>query len=199
MTIAFLPLSITEILHQPWHWAFSGFILAFILLLSTWVGKSLGVSSSFKVYCAVAGAGKRLPFFNMKLKDEYWRLAFVGGTVLGGYIASHFMQSDAPLAISEATIAHLANDFNMSYPTTLSEGDGYIPTELFNITNIKGVILLIMGGLLVGFGARYAGGCSSGHAITGLSHLQLPSLVTVVGFFIGGIIMTWGILPLILG
>lgn len=199
MTVSFLPLSIIELLSQPWHWAFSGFVIAIVLFLSTWVGKSFGVSSSFKVYCTVAGAGKKMSFFNLNLKDEYWRIAFVAGTVFGGYIASHLLHSDAPLAIAESTINHLASDFNMSYPKTLAEGDGYIPVDLFNLSNIKGIILVIISGFLVGFGARYGGGCTSGHAITGLSHLQLPSLITVIGFFIGGLIMTFGILPLILG
>jgi uncharacterized membrane protein YedE/YeeE len=57
---------------------------------------------------------------------------------------------------------------------------------------------LLFGGFLVGFGARWAGGCTSGHAISGLSNLQLPSLIAVIGFFIGGLIMSWLILPLML-
>ena len=59
--------------------------------------------------------------------------------------------------------------------------------------------MLIGGGFLVGFGARYAGGCTSGHAISGLSNLQIPSLIAVIGFFIGGLTMTWIILPQLLG
>ena len=79
-------------------------------------------------------------------------------------------------------------------------GATLVPTEMYNleaITSLKGLILLIIGGLLVGFGTRYAGGCTSGHAITGLSSLQKPSLIAVIGFFIGGLIMTNFILPII--
>jgi len=58
--------------------------------------------------------------------------------------------------------------------------------------------MLVGGGILIGFGTRWAGGCTSGHAISGLSNLQLPSLIAVIGFFIGGIIMTYFLLPTIL-
>jgi uncharacterized membrane protein YedE/YeeE len=53
------------------------------------------------------------------------------------------------------------------------------------------VYLLLVGGVLIGFGTRYAGGCTSGHAISGLSNLQIPSLKAVIGFFIGGLIMSY--------
>lgn len=49
----------------------------------------------------------------------------------------------------------------------------------------------------MGFGARWAGGCTSGHAISGLSNLQLPSLVAVLGFFAGGLLMTHLLFPLL--
>ncbi|MCB0651792.1 MAG: YeeE/YedE family protein [Saprospiraceae bacterium] len=197
--MSFLTLSIIDLLSQPWHWAFSGLIIALVLLVSTWAGKSFGVSSSYKVFCSMAGAGKFMSFFNLNLKDEFWRVAFVAGTVLGGYIASHHLHSPEPIAISTATIDHLQNDYGMTYPKDLSEGDGYIPLSLYNLKNLKGMLLACFGGFLVGFGARYGDGCTSGHAITGLAHLQLPSLITVIGFFIGGLIMTFGILPFILG
>ncbi len=192
-------LTILDLLRQPWHWAFSGFVIALILLISTWAGKSFGVSSSYKVLCSLAGAGKRLPFFDLNLKEEYWRIAFVIGALVGGIIGSQLMGSPEPVDISQATITHLANDFNMAYPKDVSEGTGFIPEDIYNFSNPKGIFLAIIGGLLVGFGARYGEGCTSGHAITGLSHLQKPSLFTVIGFFIGGLIMTHLILPFILG
>ena len=79
-------------------------------------------------------------------------------------------------------------------------GAKYLPDEIFNIEamlTVKGGTILLLSGVLVGFGARYAGGCTSGHAITGLSNLELPSLLSVIGFFIGGLIMTWVLFPLI--
>ena len=77
-------------------------------------------------------------------------------------------------------------------------GEQYLPAELFSLEQVftlKGLLILVIGGFLVGFGSRYAGGCTSGHAISGLSNLQLPSLIAVIGFFIGGLIMSFFILP----
>ena len=79
-------------------------------------------------------------------------------------------------------------------------GQSYLPAEIFSeesIFSLKGFYILIVAGFMIGFGTRYAGGCTSGHAITGLSSLQFPSLLAVIGFFIGGLIMTWFLLPLI--
>ncbi|HFA49835.1 MAG TPA: YeeE/YedE family protein [Bacteroidetes bacterium] len=180
-----------DFIRQPWHWAVSGVAISAILFVMTWMGRSFGMSTAFKSFCNIAGAGKKYEFFNFDLKNEYWRLAFAAGTVGGGFIAATFLASPEAPAISEATIAHLQNDWGMSYP----QGHGLLP-DVFNFGNIKGVLLAIVGGFLVGFGARYGDGCTSGHAISGLSHLQLPSLITVIGFFIGGLTMTWLILPL---
>ena len=79
-------------------------------------------------------------------------------------------------------------------------GNQYFPNEIFGVEaflSIKGFLILLVSGVLIGFGTRYAGGCTSGHAITGLSSLQLPSLLAVIGFFIGGIIATWYLIPLL--
>lgn len=187
-----------ELLSQPWHWAVSGTAIASILLLMTWMGRSFGVSTTFKAFCNVAGAGRKYSFFDFDVKDHYWRFAFVLGAIGGGFFASTFMQSPEPVAISSATIMHL-QDWGIQYPTSIEEEAGFLPTQIFNFGNPLGVVLTIVGGFLLGFGARYSGGCTSGHAITGLSHFQFPSLLTTVGFFIGGLIMTWGIMPLIFG
>lgn len=138
------------------------------------------------------------PFFNIDLKEEYWRIAFVLGGVVGGFIAANFLQSPEPVAISQSTIEHLGA-LGINYPEADARGMGFVPTEIFNFTSIKGIILALAGGFLVGFGARYGDGCTSGHAISGLAHLQLPSLITVIGFFIGGLLMTHLLFPLILG
>lgn len=184
-----------DLLRQPWHWAFSGAAIAGILFLMTWMGRSFGVSTAFKDFCNIAGAGKRFEFFRFDISNEYWRLAFVGGAILGGFLAATFLASPQAVQISQQTINHLQNDWGWTYP----QGAGMLPTEIFNWSNPKGILLALLGGMLVGFGARYGNGCTSGHAITGLSHLQLPSLITVIGFFIGGLTMTWLLLPLIMG
>lgn len=186
--------SIFGFLEQPWHWSFSGAMIALVLFLLTWMGRSFGVSTSFKAMCSAMGAGKKLPFFDLDLTNEYWRLAFVAGGIAGGFFTVLFMNNSMPVAISDSTIAYL-NSLGMSYPEVDQTGQGFIPTELFNFSSLKGIFLALAGGYLVGFGARYGRGCTSGHAISGLAHLQLPSFVTVIGFFIGGLLMTHVIFP----
>ncbi|MCB0662996.1 MAG: YeeE/YedE family protein [Saprospiraceae bacterium] len=184
-----------EFISQPWHWAVSGAAIAGILFLMTYIGRSFGVSMAFKNFCTIAGAGNKFEFFRFDIKEEYWRLTFIAGAVVGGYIAATALASPEAVDISEATINHLKEDYGWNYP----QGDGFLPVDFFNFGNLKGVIISIVAGFLIGFGARYGDGCTSGHAISGLSHLQLPSLLTVIGFFIGGLIMTWLIMPYLLG
>lgn len=190
--------SFWEFISQPWHWSVSGAAIALTLALLTWMGRSFGVSTTFKGICTMAGAGKRIPFFNMDMKEEYWRLAFVLGGILGGFLTAQFLQSPEPVAISGSTIDYLGT-IGIAYPESDALGRGFVPTEVFNFTSIKGIILALAGGFLVGFGARYGDGCTSGHAISGLAHLQLPSLITVIGFFIGGLLMTHLLFPLLMG
>jgi uncharacterized membrane protein YedE/YeeE len=185
-----------ELLSQPWHWAFSGAMIALTMVALTMLGRSFGVSMTFRNICTIAGAGKKIPFFNIDMAQEWWRMAFVFGGLIGGFIAVSFLRSPEAVAISDSTINHLAT-WGLGYPDADAKGFGFVPTELFNFGNVKGLVLAIIGGFLVGFGARYADGCTSGHAISGLSHLQLPSLITVIGFFIGGLLMTHILMPLL--
>ncbi len=189
--------SFLDFISQPWHWAVSGAAIALTLVLLTWMGRSFGVSMTFKDVCAMAGAGKKTPFFQMDLKDEYWRLSFVVGGLVGGIVSVLFLKSPETVAISQSTIDYLAT-IGISYPEGDEKGMGFVPTSLFNFSSIKGIILALAGGFLVGFGARYGDGCTSGHAISGLAHLQLPSLITVIGFFIGGLLMTHLLFPLLM-
>ena len=119
---------------------------------------------------------------------------FIIGTVLGGFIAYEYMTPSTAVALNPETVTELAL---LGFQDA---GAKYLPDEIFNIEamlTVKGGTILLLSGVLVGFGARYAGGCTSGHAITGLSNLELPSLLSVIGFFIGGLIMTWVLFPLI--
>jgi hypothetical protein len=183
-----------DYIRQPWHWAVSGAAITLVMALMIWMGRSFGVSTSFKAICAAAGAGRRHKFFDINVKDEFWRLSFVAGGLLGGFLTATFLQSPEPVAISESTVEYLSS-VGLSYPESDALGRGFVPTELLNFSSLKGVLLALAGGFLVGFGARYGDGCTSGHAITGLSNLQLPSLITVIGFFIGGLLMTHLIFP----
>lgn len=184
---------------QPWHWAVSGTLIALTMFALLKLGKEFGVSSNLRTMCTIMGAGKRHEFFRINWKDQAWNLLFVGGAVIGGFIASHFMMSPEPVQISQATQEYLASQ-GVATPQTLAEGTGFVPEALFSLKallSLKGLIMMVGGGFLIGFGTRWAGGCTSGHAISGLANLQLPSLIAVIGFFIGGLLMTNFLLPLI--
>ena len=189
-----------EFISQPWHWSISGFMIAFVMFLLIYLGQKFGVSSSFKAICAIGGAGKKIEYFNYDWKKHDWLLTFVLGGIIGGGIGVSLLASPEPVQISAATIADLSA-LGVKTPTTTAEGMGFIPHDLLNFENLtsaKGLLVMVLGGFLIGFGTRYAGGCTSGHAITGLSNLQIPSLVAVIGFFIGGLLMTFVFLPIIL-
>ncbi|WP_242916456.1 YeeE/YedE family protein [Pontibacter liquoris] len=181
-----------ELLRQPWPWYTSGAVIALVMVLLLFFGKSFGVSSNLRTICAACGAGKNVAFFDFNWRSQVWNLLFIVGAILGGVIASQFLSTGEAVQISPATIEDL-NQLGISAPA------GMQPAELFSLEalfTVKGFLILLLGGFAIGFGARYAGGCTSGHAISGLSNLQLPSLIAVVGFFIGGLFTTFVLLPL---
>ncbi|WP_439559228.1 YeeE/YedE family protein [Dyadobacter sp.] len=180
-----------ELIRQPWPWYVSGFAIAAIMILLLYFGRSFGFSSNLRTICSMAGAGSKADLFDFDWKGESWNLLFLAGSILGGYIVSLWLSSPGPLQLSEATITDLRK-LGIRFDGRMN------PDQLFGdhiLSSPKTVLLLLVGGILVGFGSRYAGGCTSGHAISGLSNLQLPSLIAVVGFFIGGLAMTHLIFP----
>ena len=179
---------------KPWPWYITGPLLALVMFALLYFGRTFGMSSNLRTLCAIGGAGKKVSFFKFDWRSQRWNLIVVLGAITGGFIA-HFL---------------LSNPINMDLnPETVNElktlgfenaGKSLLPEELFawdNVFSIKGLLILIAGGFMVGFGTRYAGGCTSGHAITGLSSLQLPSLIAVIGFFVGGLIMIHFIYPIL--
>ncbi len=184
-----------ETILQPWPWYIGGIFIGITLILLLLMGKTFGFSSNLRTLCAAMGAGKSCDFFCFNWKAQTWNLLFLAGTIIGGFIAYHYLSYDnAAVPINEITVEKL-NQLGFS-----SAGKAYVPTELFDIQsfeNIKTIIVLLIAGFLVGFGSRYAGGCTSGHAISGLSNFQLPSLIAVLGFFIGGLFMIHILFPLI--
>jgi uncharacterized membrane protein YedE/YeeE len=183
-----------EIIFEPWPWYIAGPLIALIMFLLLLVGKKFGMSSSLSTICALCGADKNTDFFKFDWKAQRWNLIVILGAIIGGFIGSHFLSNDTSVAINPEVVENLrALGFN-------SAGKSYLPSELYGmnaLTDAKSLIILIIGGFLVGFGARYAGGCTSGHAISGLSNLQRPSLIAVIGFFIGGLLMVHLLFPLI--
>ena len=183
-----------EIILNPWPWYVSGPLIAIVMALLLYFGKTFGMSSNLRTLCAIGGAGKFADFFKFNWKDQLWNLTVVIGAIIGGFIATHYLSNDTLIDLNPETVVELQN---IGFQNA---GASLLPNELFSIEALKSpkvLIILIIGGILVGFGTRYAGGCTSGHAITGLSSLQKPSLIAVIGFFIGGLIMTNLILPLI--
>lgn len=179
---------------QPWPWYISGPLIAFIMAILILVGKSFGMSSNLRTLCSIGGAGKLSDFFRFDWRAQKWNLIVALGAIIGGYLAHNFLSGDTSVLINQNSIEALEQ-------LGIQDGsDAYMPSLLFGLealSNVKSLALLLVGGFLVGFGARYAGGCTSGHAISGLSNLQLPSLIAVIGFFAGGLLMVHFIFPLI--
>ncbi|HEX5152208.1 MAG TPA: YeeE/YedE thiosulfate transporter family protein [Parafilimonas sp.] len=183
-----------EFLKQPWPWYFSGVIIGLMVPALLVMGnKSFGISANFRHICAACFPGN-VRFFKYNWKKEIWNLFFVAGIMIGGFIAARFF-ADANAIQVDPDLLSALKSYNVTDTSKL------LPSELFSwpaLLSLRGFILLVIGGFLVGFGTRYAGGCTSGHAIMGLSNLQWPSLVATISFMIGGFIMANLILPYIL-
>jgi len=184
-----------DILRQPWPWYVAGPLIGLVVPALLLLGnRHFGISANFRHLCAMIPG--KTPFFRYDWRKEgSWNLVFALGILLGGFIGVVLLSNPEPLRLSERT----ANDLR----ALGLEPDGrLLPQQLFNwagLLSLRGLLLMVGGGFLVGFGARYAGGCTSGHAISGLAELQLVSLVAVIGFFLGGLVTTHLLLPIILG
>jgi uncharacterized protein len=183
-----------EWLTQPWPWYVAGPIIGLIIPLLLFLGnKQFGISSSLRHTCAACIPGN-VSFFQYDWKKEgLWNLVLVLGVFIGGFFGGYVFKNPEPIALSASTIADLRE-------LGLTDFSGFVPAEIFSwsgLGSLQGIIVMVVGGFLVGFGARYAGGCTSGHAISGISNLQLASLIAVIGFFIGGLIVTHLVFPMI--
>jgi uncharacterized membrane protein YedE/YeeE len=180
-----------ETLKHPWPWYVAGVLIGLTVPYLLLVGnKTFGISSSLRHLCA-ACLPANITFFKYDWKKEMWNLFFVGGIALGALIGATLLENPEPLELAEPTAAYLAGK-------GITDTSTLMPAEIFswsNLFTLRGLIFFVLGGFLVGFGTRWAGGCTSGHAIMGLSSLQWPSLVATIMFMAGGIIMTWFILP----
>lgn len=183
-----------EKISQPWPWYAAGALIGLIVPALLILGnKHFGISSNLRHICA-ACIPANIPFFKYEWKKEIWNFFFVGGILGGAIIASLFLQNPDEMIVAETLKADLASHGITSYT-------GMVPSDLFSFESLftlRGFIMMVVGGFLVGFGTRYAGGCTSGHAIMGLSNLQWPSLVATIMFMVGGFLMTQLLLPFIL-
>lgn len=183
-----------EFIQKPWPWYVAGPLIAFIMFLLLYFAKNFGMSANLRTMCTIAGADKASDFFAFDWKGQTWNLVFVLGAMTGGLITLLFLENPEPMNLARDTVESLKG---LGFANV---GDNFLPNEIFSmerVMSLPGISILLLGGFLVGFGARYAGGCTSGHAISGLSDLQIPSLIATIGFFIGGLLMTYILLPLI--
>ena len=187
-------LSIMDVFFQTWPWYISGFLIGMIMLSLIYFGKHFGMSSNLESLCSMSGIGKKISYFDFDWKANKWNLIVVLGAVLGGFVAANYMSDPTNVSINSKTIEQLAV-LGIDAPNGKLAPEVLFGNQIFE--SPKSILILLCGGVLIGFGTRYAGGCTSGHAISGLSNLQLPSLKAVIGFFIGGLLMAHLILPLI--
>jgi uncharacterized protein len=180
-----------EMIRQPWPWYVAGPLIGLtvpaLLLLGN---KSFGISSSLRHACA-ACLPANIPFFKYNWQKEMWNLVFVLGVLIGGFVATVLLSNPDTVVVAESTQRDLA-------ALGITSFGNLMPSEIFtweNLFTLKGLFFFVIGGFLVGFGTRYAGGCTSGHAIMGISNLQWPSLVATIFFMLGGFAMTHLLLP----
>ncbi len=183
-----------EILEGPWHWSISGALLGLTVPLLLVMGnKSFGISGNLRHVCAACFPGN-ISFFRYDWRKESWNLFFAGGILVGATLAAVFLHDPNDVVVDPDIKAYLT-EYGI---TDYSE---LIPRQLFGWENLftwQGFFFFVVGGFLIGFGTRYAGGCTSGHAINGLAHLQWPSLVATICFMIGGFISANWIVPFLL-
>jgi len=182
-----------ELLQKPWPWYVAGPLIGLIVSLLLLLGnKAFGISSSLRHICAACFPAN-IAFFSYNWKKEIWNLFFAAGILAGAFIAWYLLKHQ-PGDIN----ANLMKELNQY---GISEQKTVLPKEVFNwqeLFTARGLFMMIGGGFLIGFGTRYAGGCTSGHSIMGLSNLQWPSLVATTCFMAGGFLMANLILPFIL-
>lgn len=180
-------------LQQPWHWAVGGFLLGLTVPILLLLGnKKFAISSNLRHICAMC-LPANIPFFKYDWKKESWNLLFILGLILGAIIASTLLKNPEPVKVADHTMQVLNN-------YGITEHQHLLPAQIFtweNVFTLKGLIFFVIGGFLIGFGTRYAGGCTSGHSITGLSMLEWTSLVATICFMLGGFFTTQLLYPLI--
>ena len=183
-----------DLLYKPWPWYVAGPVIGLTVPLLLLLGnKALGISSSLRHICAACFPAN-IPLFKYNWKEQAWNFFFAAGLIIGGFLGGYVFANPEPVAITTDT----ANYFSTF---GITQGAKLLPQEIFNwqtLLSLKGFLLIIVGGFLVGFGTRYAQGCTSGHGIFGLSTLQWPSLIATASFFIGGILFAHFVLPYIL-
>lgn len=180
-----------EILSEPWPWYIAGPIIGLTVPFLLLVGnKTFGISNSLRHACAACFPSD-IEFFQYNWKKEQWIFFFATGIVLGGYLGNSVFANPNPIDLSLETQKELRQ-------LGIVDFSGLLPSDIFDLSTVLSLqtfVFVVLGGFLVGFGTRYAGGCTSGHAIMGLSNLQWPSLIATIFFMLGGFVMTHLVFP----
>lgn len=184
-----------DFISQPWHWSVAGVLIGLTVPALLILGnKPFGISSSLRHICAACMPAD-ISYFKYDWKAQIWNLFFVAGILIGGFVAVSFLSNPEPIQIAAETKAELEAQGIHSFT-------GLMPDDLFSFESLgtlRGFVFIVLGGFLIGFGTRYADGCTSGHSIMGLSNLQVPSLIATIAFMVGGFLMTRFGLPFLLG
>ena len=183
-----------EVFKQPWPWYVAGGLIGLIVPALLLLGnKHFGISANLRHACAACFPAN-IKFFKYDWKKEAWNLFFVGGIFIGAIIAATLLADPNPIQVDPRLTQELAGygitDYSNMVPKDLLSWEALFTT--------RGIIMMVAGGFLVGFGTRYAGGCTSGHAIMGISDLQMPSIIATCCFMVGGFLMANFILPIIM-
>lgn len=183
-----------DFIRQPWHWSIAGILIGLTVPTLLIIGnKMFGISSTFRHVCA-ACIPANISFFKYDWKKEIWSLFFVAGVLIGGYVATNLLSNPEPIQIAAQTKTELEAQ-------GIHDFEGLMPTDLFSFESLgtlRGFVFIVLGGFLVGFGTRYANGCTSGHSIMGLANMQKSSLIATIAFMVGGFLMTKFGLPFLL-
>jgi len=180
-------------LYNPWPWYIAGPIIGSMVPLMLLIGnRRWGMSATLR-HVAAACSPIKPPHLRYDWKKDTWSLLFVVGVVLGGFVAARFFPNGDVSNLSPRTVDAIAQlGFNAPH--------GLVPAEAVSLSQVatyRGFLMMVVGGLLVGFGTRYANGCTSGHAISGLSFLQWQSLVATIAFFAGGLLCVHVLYPVL--
>ncbi len=183
-----------ENLTRPWPWYIAGPLIGlFVPILLLLGNRQFGISNNLRHLCAVVVPG-RLQYFRYDWRAAgLWNLAFLAGILVGALVSARLV------GVPDVAIAPETREWLVE--RGVREFGGLVPGDIFNwssLLTVRGVIMIVGGGFLVGFGTAYAGGCTSGHAIAGLAVFEWASLVAVTAFFAGGLLGTHVLLPLLL-
>jgi uncharacterized protein len=182
-----------DFLSKPWPWYISGPLLGLmvpVLLLTS--NKPFGVSSSLRHICAAVFPGKP-EYLKYKWKEKSWSLVMMLGVIIGALLAVFFLDGNRAPLLSDSATAMFAL-------WGLDPASALQPAEVFSLSALgspAAFVSLIAGGFLVGFGTRYSNGCTSGHAIMGISMLNPGSIIATISFFAGGTLVSNFIVPLL--